>query len=58
MSGDFNSWVGIEQDFVNENKTDLKYLPESYELHIIKSSRNNLDNWVNDYRKQSLNLVL
>lgn len=28
---------------MTENKTDLKYLPEGYELDIIKPNRNNLD---------------
>ena len=32
---------------MTENKTDLKYLPEGYELDIIKPNRNNLDISVN-----------
>ena len=42
VGGDFSKWMGKEQYFITENKTDLKYLPEGNELDIIKSTSTNI----------------
>ena len=54
--GDFNSKIGIWNDFTTENKKNLNYLPQGYEVDTIQSVRNNQNTSVNEYTHDLFNV--
>ena len=58
VGGDLNKRIGTQNDFIVENKKDLNYLPQDYELDTIRSVRNNQDTSVNEYGQQLLDLCI
>ena len=54
--GDFNSKIGIWNDFTTENKKNLNYLPQGYEVDTIRSVRNNQNTSVNEYTHDLFNV--
>ena len=54
VGGDLNKRIGTQNDFIVENKKDLNYLPQDYELDTIRSVKNNQNTSVNEYGQQLL----
>ena len=50
--GDFNSRIGTNADFIVEDRKDLDFLPEVYELDTFTTHRNNEDVFLNSYGEQ------
>ena len=43
IGGDFNSRIGTKEDFINEDRKDLDFLAEYFELDSFTTPRNNED---------------
>ena len=56
IRGDFNSKIGIWNDFTTKNKKNLNYLPQGYEVDTIRSVRNNQNTSVNEYTHDIFNV--
>ena len=52
IGGDFNSKIGTELDFIAEDRKDLDFLPEVYELDTFTTHRNNEDVALSSYGEQ------
>ena len=51
IGGDLNRRIGTQNDL-----KDLNYLPQDYQLEIIRTAKSNQDTSVNEYRHQLLEL--
>ena len=56
--GDFNSRKGTKADFIVEDRKDLDFLPEGYELYTFTTHRNNEDVSLNSYGEQLIQLSI
>ena len=55
---DFNSRIGTQVDFIFEDRKDLDFLPEGYELNTFTTDRNNEDVSLNSYGEQLIQLCI
>ena len=55
---DFNSRKGTKADFIVEDRKDLDFLPECYELDTFTTHRNNEDVSLNSYGEQLIQLCI
>ena len=58
IGGDFNSRIGTKADFIVEDRKDLDFLPEGYELDTFTTHRNNEDVSLNSYGEQLIQLCI
>ena len=56
--GDFHSRIGTTTDFIAEDRKDLDFLPESYELDTLTTHRNNEDVSLNSYGEQLIQFCI
>ena len=57
-AGDFNSRIGTKGDFIVEDRKDLGFLPEGYELDTFTTHKNNEDVSLNSYGEQLIQLSI
>ena len=58
IGGGFNSRIGTKADFIVEDRKDLDFLPEGYELDTFTTHRNNEDVSLNSYGEQLIQLCV
>ena len=58
IRGDFNSRIGTKADFTADDRKDLDFLPEVYELDTFMKHRNNKDVSLNSYGEQLVQLCI
>ena len=58
IGGDFNSRIGTNVDVMFEDRKDLDFLTEGYELDTFTTHRNNEDVSLNSYGEQLIQLCI
>ena len=58
IGGDFNSRIGTKTDYVIDDRKDLHFLPEGYELDTFTTHRNNKDVSLTSYGDQLIQLCI
>ena len=58
IEGDFNSRIGTKAYFIVDDKKDLDFLPEGYELDTFMTHRNNEDASLNSYGGQLIQFCI
>ena len=58
IAGDFINIIGTKADFIVEDRKDLDFLPEGYELDTVATHRNNENVSLNSYGEQLIQLSI
>ena len=58
IGGDFNSRIGTKTDYMIDDRKDLHFLPEGYELDTFTTHRNNKDVSLTSYGDQLIQLCI
>ena len=58
IGGNFNSRIVTKADFIVEDRKDLDFLPEGYELDTFTTHRNNEDVSLNSFGEQLIQLCI
>ena len=58
IGGDFNSRIGTKTDYMIDDRKDLHFLPEGYELDTFTTHRNNKDVPLNSYGEQLIQICI
>ena len=58
IGGNFNSRIVTKADFIAEDRKDLDFLPEGYELDTFTTHRNNEDVSLNSFGEQLIQLCI